>query len=178
MLALAMRGGSMGAWSRNLVTNEVWWSQELEDDLRLEPGGFSRTEAGFFEFVHPEDRAAVRRAVDDAVEERTDYIVEFRFHHADGEWRWMEGRGRAVYEEDGTPRKLYGIGIDVTGPQAGGNGAARGEARGRIRQPAEGPVPGDAVARAAHAAQRDPRLRPHAADQHDRRRTSGRAPST
>jgi integral membrane sensor domain MASE1 len=30
VLSLAMRGGGMGAWSRNVVTNEVWWSRELE----------------------------------------------------------------------------------------------------------------------------------------------------
>ena len=103
VLSLAMRGGSMGAWSQDLSTNAVWWSRELEEIFGLEPGGFDHTEAGFFEFVHPEDRPAVRRVVDEAVDHRTDYTVEFRFKHARGEWRWMEGRGRAVYHDDGTP---------------------------------------------------------------------------
>jgi len=114
VLALAMRGGSMGAWSRNLVTNAVWWSRELEELVGLDPGAFDRTEAGFFDLVHPDDWAAVRGAVDTAVESGTDYIVEFRFRHAAGDWRWMEGRGRAVYDDAGKPRTLYGIGIDVT----------------------------------------------------------------
>ncbi len=114
VLSLAMRGGSMGAWSRNLTTNEVWWSRELEELFGLEPGGLNRTEGGYFEFVHEDDRSAVRRAVDDAIEHGSDYVIEFRFKNADGAWRWMEGRGRAVYAEDGTPRMLYGIGIDVT----------------------------------------------------------------
>ena len=114
VLALAMRGGSMGAWSRNLSTNEVWWSRELQEIVGLEPGAFDRTEAGFFEFVHPDDREAIHTAVESAVETGSDYIVEFRFGHGSGEWRWMEGRGRAVYGDDGTPRNLYGIGIDVT----------------------------------------------------------------
>jgi PAS domain S-box-containing protein len=114
VLALAMRSGSMGAWSRNLVTNAVWWSRELEEIFGLQSGDFSRTEAGFFAFVHPDDRQSVRSAVDQAVEHRSDYVVEFRFQHSSGEWRWMEGRGRAVYADDGTPTTLYGIGIDVT----------------------------------------------------------------
>jgi PAS domain S-box-containing protein len=115
VLALAMRGGSMGAWSRNLTTNEVWWSRDLEEIFGLQPGAFDRTEAGFFEFVHEDDRGTVRQAVDAAVEGGSDYLVEFRFKHASGEWRWMEGRGRAVYGDDGAPRTLYGIGIDITG---------------------------------------------------------------
>ena len=114
VLALAMRGGSMGAWSRNLASNEVWWSRELEEIVGLEPGAFDRTEEGFFEFVHPDDRNAVRDAVASALASRSDYIVEFRFRHGTGEWRWMEGRGRAVVGDDGQPRTLYGIGIDVT----------------------------------------------------------------
>jgi PAS domain S-box-containing protein len=114
VLSLAMRGGSMGAWSRDLATNEVWWSRELEEIVGFEEGAFARTEAAFLDIVHPDDRADVRRAVDQAVESRSDCVVEFRFQHAQGEWRWMEVRGRAVYGDDGTPRTLYGLGIDVT----------------------------------------------------------------
>jgi PAS domain S-box-containing protein len=114
VLSLAMRGGSMGAWSRNLVTNEVWWSAELEEIVGLPPGAFAGSEASFFDLVHPDDREAVQAAVTAAVDSGADYIVEFRFRHAGGEWRWMEGRGLATYAADGTPANLYGIGIDVT----------------------------------------------------------------
>jgi PAS domain S-box-containing protein len=31
VLSLAMRGGSMGAWSRDLSSDNVWWSRELEE---------------------------------------------------------------------------------------------------------------------------------------------------
>jgi PAS domain S-box-containing protein len=114
VMSLAMRAASMGAWSRNVATNEVWWSRELEELFGLEPDAFTRTETGFFEFVHEDDRQAVRTAVDDALQRQSDYVVEFRFRHSSGEVRWMEGRGRAVYGPDGAPRTLYGIGMDVT----------------------------------------------------------------
>lgn len=114
VLALAMRGGSMGAWSRDLATNRVWWSRELEEIVGLAPGTFKGREADFFGFVHEADRDRVAAAVRQAIASRTDYIVEFRFRHAADSWRWMEGRGRAVYDEDGSARMLYGIGIDVT----------------------------------------------------------------
>jgi len=114
VLSLAMRAGSMGAWSRSFASGDVWWSPELEEIFGLTPGTFRGTESAFFDLVHDDDRAAVRRAIDEGVTRRTDYVTEFRFRHASGEWRWMERRGRAVYAEDGTPRTLYGIGIDIT----------------------------------------------------------------
>ena len=114
VLALAMRGGRMGAWSREVRTNDVWWSRELEEIFGLSPGGFAGTEAGFLALVHEDDRPALERAVESAIRAREDYVVEFRFRHADGSWRWMEGRGRAVYTPEGVPRSLYGLGIDIT----------------------------------------------------------------
>lgn len=135
VLALAMRGGRMGAWSRNLETNEVWWSSELEEIFGLAPGTFAGSEAGFLARVHDDDRARVESAVDMALRTRTDYLVEFRFIHADGSWRWMDGRGRGVYAEDGRPLWLYGIGIDIT--ERKGQEAALERARARADADAE-----------------------------------------
>lgn len=114
VLALAMRAGRMGAWSRNLDTGYVWWSPELEDIFGLAPGTFGGDESGFLARVHEDDRPRVERAVAEALASRTDYMVEFRFRHAEGDWRWMDGRGRGVYGDDGRALWLYGIGIDIT----------------------------------------------------------------
>jgi PAS domain S-box-containing protein len=114
VLSLAMRGGRMGYWSRDLKTDEVWWSRELEELFGLAPGGFAGTQDGFLSFVHHDDRPVLRESVDAALASGSDYTVEFRFTTAAGEWRWMEGRGRAVYAEDGRPKTLYGLGIDIT----------------------------------------------------------------
>jgi PAS domain S-box-containing protein len=112
-LALAMRGGRMGWWTRDLRTEVVTWSPELEAIFGLEAGSFGGIEASFLDLVHDDDRPRVEAAVAAALERGRDYVVTFRFRHGDGSWRWMDGRGRATYE-DGRPTVLYGIGIDVT----------------------------------------------------------------
>ncbi len=113
-LRLAMRGGRMGTWVRHLSDDTIEWSRELEELVGVPHGAFGSTEASFFEFVHPEDRAVISARVRRAISERTDYAIEFRFRHASGEWRWMEGRGQAIYDDAGRPLRLYGIGIDIT----------------------------------------------------------------
>ena len=114
VLSLAMRGGKMGAWARNVATNEVWWSHELEELFGLPAGGFPGTEADFMALVHEEDRPKLTRAVETAIAAKGDYTVEFRFRHVSNGWRWMDGRGQAIYGEDGRATKLFGIGIDIT----------------------------------------------------------------
>jgi PAS domain S-box-containing protein len=113
-LESAMATGAIGHMDVHVPDWNRWYENELEEIFGLAAGTFTRTEAGFFEFAHPDDREMVRTAVDGAVESGSDYLVEFRFKHGTGEWRWMEGRGRGVYPADGTPRTLYGIGIDIT----------------------------------------------------------------
>ena len=116
-LALAMRGGKIGWWQRDLRTEVVTWSPELEDLFGLPPGSFAGDRNRFLEFVHEDDRAGITAAVQGAIATGNDYVIEFRFRHADGTWGWMEGRGRATYE-DGRPLMLYGIGMDITDRKA------------------------------------------------------------
>ena len=113
-LALAMRAGRMGWWTRDLRTEVVTWSPELEELFGLPAGSFEGLESAFLDRVVPEDRPAVSAAVVDAIQNHSDYVVEFRFRHADGSIRWMDGRGRATYDESGRPTVLYGMGIDIT----------------------------------------------------------------
>ena len=113
MTALAMRSARMGTWVRDLPNGRVQWSSDLEAVFGLEPGSFGGSEAAFHDLVHPEDLAALMKSVATAIDTQTDYRIEFRFRTPTGECHWMEGRGRAVYD-NGTPTRLYGVGIDIT----------------------------------------------------------------
>jgi PAS domain S-box-containing protein len=115
-LVMAMGASGMGTWTRDLDgTNRVQWSPELEEIFGLKPGEFPETEEAFFDFVHPEDLDALRQAVADAIDNRTDYEIDFRYYTRDGKPGWMIGRGRAFYDADGKPYRLAGLGWDVTG---------------------------------------------------------------
>ncbi|CAB3696018.1 Sensor histidine kinase RcsC [Paraburkholderia sediminicola] len=114
VLSLAMRGARMGAWSHEPKSGKFWWSRELEALAGYAEGRFAKIPDGFFELIHPGDLIALNEAVDHAVKSGDDYVAEFRFLHASGDWCWMEGRGRATYDSHGEPMMIYGLGIDVT----------------------------------------------------------------
>jgi PAS domain S-box-containing protein len=114
-LIMAMQASGMGTWTRELDgTNRVQWSPELEAIFGLAPGEFPETEEAFFEFVHLEDRESLGQAVSEAIANRTDYEVDFRYATRDGKPGWMIGRGRAFYDADGKPYRLAGLGWDIT----------------------------------------------------------------
>ncbi|MDX6501439.1 MAG: hypothetical protein QOG23_4699 [Blastocatellia bacterium] len=115
-LLMAVQASGMGTWTRDLDgTNRVLWSPELEQIFGFQPGEFPQTEEAFLNFVDPEDLDALQQAVGDAINNRTDYEIDFRYSTRDGKPGWMIGRGRAFYDADGKPYRLAGLGLDVTG---------------------------------------------------------------
>jgi signal transduction histidine kinase len=118
VLALAMKAGRMGAWSRDLVNDEVWWSPELAILLGFDPLATAPTLELLYSNFHPEDRPAVEQEISAAIREHRDFSIAFRFRHrASGEWRWLDAKGRAEYGAGGQPQMLFGLGIDITDRQ-------------------------------------------------------------
>jgi len=115
VLALAMQAGKMGVWSRDLTLDTVWWSPELATIFGLSPADYDYSRMRLLEFVSPEDRVRLPAAIEQALEARQDYALQFQFTHAaSGELRWMEARGKATYDANGRPQMLHGLGIDIT----------------------------------------------------------------
>lgn len=115
VLALAMRAGRMGAWSRDLVADTVWWSPELAALFGLPPDDQDFSRFRLFDLVSDEDKVRLPGEIQAALATQTDYTLQFQFRHAaTGEWRWMEVRGKATYAADGKPQMLHGLGIDIT----------------------------------------------------------------
>lgn len=51
--------------------------------------------------VHPDDRKAIREEFDDLLGTQSSQLtVEARFENSEGEWRWLETRGRNLLDDD------------------------------------------------------------------------------
>ena len=115
VMQLAMSTARMGAWTRDLVLDTIWWSPEFAALFGLSPDDASYDRNRLFGRLRPGDQARLTKIVEDALRDHRDYAVDFEFQHAQtGEWRWMESRGRAEYAGDGRPLTLYGVVIDIT----------------------------------------------------------------
>ena len=64
--------------------------------------------------VHPLDRGAVTRALEEAFESRLEVQREFRVKTNEGRYRWYAAVARPLFEQGGQPRGLVGVIQDIT----------------------------------------------------------------
>jgi len=111
-LHLALGGASPAIWEWNTETDELVWNESMERTLGYAPGAFDGDFGDFVESVHPEDRATVYEAVEEARQGQSVTSTECRVADADGEYRWLDIRGKFV-EQDGE-EWMIGLVRDVT----------------------------------------------------------------
>ncbi len=68
----------------------------------------------FIDIVHPDDRVSLRRAVRGALEGDGQYETEYRVMLSDSTVRWIASRGRIEFDQNGKPRQMHAISIDIT----------------------------------------------------------------
>jgi len=64
--------------------------------------------------IHPDDRAAVLGSADWRQWPDGQIIRRYRFHHAGGDWRWLEDRCRVLHDARGQAAELVGSFVDIT----------------------------------------------------------------
>lgn len=111
---LAVDAAHLGLWEWD-IRRDVFWANDtgyaMFSFLPSERVDF----AMFSQRVHPEERAAVAAAVQEALASHRRYEKEYRVILPSGETRWMQAWGHGEYSEAGEPVKLLGVVLDVTG---------------------------------------------------------------
>lgn len=113
-LRLALEAADMGYWEWHPPTNRIIWSGRTAAIFGLVPGEFGENFEAFIELVHPDDRAALRQEINEAIEQHTEYRPEYRIVSPSGEVRWLSSRGRAYYDEAGKVSLMLGVVRDIT----------------------------------------------------------------
>jgi PAS domain S-box-containing protein len=113
-LQMAVEAGQMGDWEWTIATGKVHWSSALEAIHGLPAGGFGGTFEDFQRDIHPEDRAKVLTTIQQCVDTRTDYRIDYRIIKANGSMAWIEARAKLYLDARGDPERMIGICMDAT----------------------------------------------------------------
>jgi len=112
-LAEAQRLAHIGNWDRNLVTDDLYWSDEMYHIFGLNPQESSATYNLLLSHIHPEDRDYVDNAVKGAVKGEP-FVIDLRIISGDDEERIVHAQGIATFDDKNTPVRIRGTVQDIT----------------------------------------------------------------
>jgi PAS domain S-box-containing protein len=106
----------MGNWSWDIKNNTIEWTDHLYRIYGLEPQSEKITIDRFLSFIHPDDRDAVIKSVDEIhTKDRLDHT--FRIITAKGEAKILRSIAQVQRDENGIPVFVVGTKRDITEKQ-------------------------------------------------------------
>lgn len=114
-LARAQKISHLGCWEWDIVSGKTSWSDELYRIFGVEPASIQASYKGFLERVHPDDREAVKRVVQNALKNHQSITSHYcRIVRPDGSIRIIQGQGEVLFDESGKIESVIGVAHDVT----------------------------------------------------------------
>ena len=112
--ALAARGTNDGLWDWNLVTGEIYYSPHWKAMIGHGEAEIGNSPAEWLGRIHPDDREQVETQIQQHIGgEKAQCECQYRLRDCDGEYRWMLGRGLALFDESGRATRLSGSQTDI-----------------------------------------------------------------
>ena len=111
----SQRAAFIGSYRADFVTG-YWVSSEVMDQIFGIDLNYHRTVAGWLDLVHPDDREEMGRYLrEDVIAKRQPFNREYRIiRKANGETRWVNGRGTTAFDSEGNCLSLVGTIQDIT----------------------------------------------------------------
>lgn len=102
-----------GLWEWDIARGNLTWDARCHEMLGYESDIFNIRYQHWINMIHPDDRAKIEALFQcDDTQQR--YVWEFRMRTIQGEWLWVEARGRVMSWEKGQPSYMVGTFSDIS----------------------------------------------------------------
>jgi PAS domain S-box-containing protein len=114
-LSLAGKAAGVGSYAYDVGSELMQVTEGYAALHGLPEGTTETTRRALQERIHPGDRAWIDQVRPEVFgEHRQEYGIEYRIMRPGGEMRWIESRSFISYDDEGRPRRVIGVNIDVT----------------------------------------------------------------
>jgi diguanylate cyclase (GGDEF)-like protein/PAS domain S-box-containing protein len=113
-LAESQRLAKIGSWELDLVTNELWWSDEAFSIFEIDAKEFGASYETFLDTIHPDDRELVNQTYRESVINRTPYDLVHRLLFKDGRIKYVNEHCKTFYDDKGKAVRSIGTVQDIT----------------------------------------------------------------
>jgi len=91
----------------------IFISESVRTQLGYEPSQFTEDTEFWASRLHPDDQPRIWADMEEVLTKDRD-VLEYRFQHADGSWRWMHDELNLLRDEEGNALHIVGTWRDIT----------------------------------------------------------------
>ena len=97
----------------NVRTSDLYWSPRFKEIVGIDNEDFIPHLTSFSDRLHPDDFDRVMGSLQDHIEKKSPYDVEYQLRREDGSYVWIHARGQAIWDEMGNPLRMAGSVDDI-----------------------------------------------------------------
>ncbi|HMJ31106.1 MAG TPA: PAS domain S-box protein, partial [Xanthobacteraceae bacterium] len=109
---LGIEGSGIGVWDLDLSTHQLLWSNTARRLFGV-PNELPLTYDLFLSLLDADERERTQQALSRSVETGCSFDMQYRVNGQSPSRQWVRARGSIVRDEQGVPRHLSGIVIDI-----------------------------------------------------------------
>jgi PAS domain S-box-containing protein len=98
----------------NIERDHDVWGPNTETVFSYRADEMPQGQKRFLAHIHPDDRAAFEAIVKNDSTSTEPYRLEYRFRCRDGQYKWLEERGKTCYSTTGRPLYVIGLIADIS----------------------------------------------------------------
>ena len=114
LLNESQKMAKIGSWEFNLLTNKLYWSDELYNIFEIKKNDKDNLIDTYRSKISSDVKNLLDQLADRAVNEKKSYEVEHPFYVSENRTKWLLGSGEPVLNEIGEVVKIRGIARDIT----------------------------------------------------------------
>ncbi len=112
---LAIEGSKDGIYDWDIANNSFYFPKQTREILGLSEQVEINTLEDLLTYFHPDDVDPTISNLSEHIAGKTNYFqAEFRMRTKDGDYRWIQGRGKVIFDDEGNPVRIAGSNTDIT----------------------------------------------------------------
>ena len=104
----------LGFWEVDLITDEMYLSDEIFSIFSIDRSRFSNSRTEFTEMIHPDDYERFINERADSIKTGIPFITEYRIVRPEGDIRYVHSRGDVVRDNNNKTVRVFGTLQDIT----------------------------------------------------------------
>ncbi|WP_445633902.1 histidine kinase [Nostoc sp. DSM 114161] len=113
-LTLAISSGGFGIWEYDFAQNKQIWDERMYELYGLSSSDFNSSFDAWLNCIHPDDRHYMLEAIEQVLQGKQEYNVEFRIVQPNGKIRFLKGYGIIKRNQQGEPVWMIGVNFDIS----------------------------------------------------------------